>query len=287
MIHRVKEVGLLSASISYLFVPASRPERFSKAVSAGADRVIIDLEDAVALEDKASSLEHLVAALEVGLEASVHVRVNAADSPWFERDLAALAGLSEGARQGLSGVLLPKAEDAASLERVRELLGDEIEVVALVESALGLSRARELAQSPAISRFAVGAVDLSFDLDVEIDSATIDFAYATLVLESRLAGLVAPIASPPLSLHDAEGNEADARRLRGMGLTAQLCIHPAQLASIHSGYLPTVEQVEWATRIVAAEDGASQVDGQMVDKPVQDRARRILAQGRRESAAGA
>ncbi|MBP1327300.1 citrate lyase beta subunit [Leucobacter exalbidus] len=268
---------MLQSSISYLFVPASRPERFAKALAAGAGQVIIDLEDAVAVEDKDTSLAHLIEALNDGLDTPVHVRINAADSPWFNRDIAALAALTAQGSAGLSGVIIPKAEDAAVLAEVRTALGGDIELIALVESALGVSRARELAQSPELSRFAVGAVDLSFDLDVEISSSTIDYAYAALVVESRLAGLPAPIASPPLSLHDTEGNEIDARRLRGMGLTAQLCIHPAQLAPIHAGFLPTAEQFAWARNVLAAEGGASQVGGQMVDKPVQDRARRILS----------
>jgi citrate lyase beta subunit len=273
-----KEARVLSTAITYLFVPASRPDRYVKALSAGADRVIIDLEDAVAIEDKESSLEHLTSALETGLSAPVHVRVNAAQSEWFERDLAAISSLSETVLTGLSGVVVPKVEDPASLSRVRELLGERIEVVALIESALGLSRARVIATSPALSRFAVGAVDLSFDLDAEVMSATIDFAYSALVVESRLAELPAPIASPPLSIDDPAGTATDAKRLRSLGLTAQLCIHPSQVAPIQAGFLPSDDQLEWAQNVVSSTGGAARVDGQMVDKPVRDRAERMLAQ---------
>ncbi|MFF2319283.1 HpcH/HpaI aldolase/citrate lyase family protein [Arthrobacter sp. NPDC058097] len=269
---------MLSSAISYLFVPASRPERYGRALAAGADRVIIDLEDAVAPEDKDSSLKQLIAALSAGMDAPVHVRINADDSFLFERDLAALAALPEVARAGLSGVVLPKVEDPASVMRIRKLLGEEIELVALVESALGLSRVRSIARTPGLSRLALGAVDLSFDLDAEIASATIDHAYATLVLESRLAGLPAPIASPPLSIQDPEGIETGARRLRSLGLTAQLCIHPAQVEPIHAGFLPSDELLVWAQNVLTSDAGAAQIDGQMVDKPVRDRAKRILAQ---------
>jgi citrate lyase subunit beta/citryl-CoA lyase len=269
---------VLSSAISYLFVPASRPERYGKALASGADRVIIDLEDAVAVEDKESSLGHLIAALRAGLEAPAHVRINADDSLLFERDLAALAALSDAARGSLSGVVLPKAEDPASLIRIRKLLGEEIELVALVESALGLSRVREISKTPGLSRFALGAVDLTFDLDADIDSPTIDHAYCTLVVESRVAGLPGPIASPPLSITNPDATEKDALRLRALGLTAQLCIHPSQIGPIHAGFLPTDEQLVWAKNVLASEGGAVQVDGHMVDKPVRDRARRILAQ---------
>lgn len=266
-----------STAISYLFVPASRPERYGRALAAGADRVIVDLEDAVAEEDKGTSLGHLIAALEARAVSPVHVRINAADTPWFEDDLAALATLAKSARSGLSGVILPKAEAPGALRRVRELLGDEIELVALVESALGLKQARALAETPGISRFALGAVDLSFDLDTDIASRTIDYAYSSLVLESRLAGLPAPIASPPLSIKDPEKIREEASRLRSLGLGAQLCIHPAQVDPIHAGFLPSLEQVAWAKKVLTSMGGAVQVEGQMVDKPVRDRAERVVA----------
>lgn len=275
-----------AAAISYLFVPASRPDRFEKALASPADAVIIDLEDAVPSEEKDAALQHLLTALEAGASRAVHVRINAADSQWFERDLAALAQLSEVARASLAGVFLPKAELAHDLQRVVEAVqgGQRApEVVALIESARGVAAAREIAAVPGLSRFAVGAADLSFDLDVEIVSATVDWVYAQLVIESRLAGLAAPIASPTFEIADVAAVEREAVRLRGIGATAQLSIHPGQLPAIHAGFLPAPERVEWARRVVAAAaatDGAAQVDGQMVDKPVRERAERILAQVR-------
>ncbi|MCI0142596.1 CoA ester lyase [Arthrobacter bambusae] len=269
---------MAASAISYLFVPASRPDRYQKALMAGADSVIIDLEDAVALEDKDSSLAQLVEALESGLAEPVHVRINAADTEWFERDLHMLAGLSAPGRAGLAGVFVPKVENIASLERVRRALGDRGEVIALIESAAGLSRLRELAGAPRLTRLGIGAADLSFDLDVEIASSTIDYVYAQLVVESRLAGLLGPVASPPFSISEAESTCADARRLRALGATAQLAIHPAQLDPIHTGFRPNDEQVRWARRVVTSVGGAAQIDGQMVDKPVRERAERILAQ---------
>ena len=279
-----------AAAISYLFVPASRPDRFGKALASDADAVIIDLEDAVAANDKEAALAHLLAALDGapgnGLDRPVHVRINAADSQWFERDLAALTGLSEVARGSLSGVLLPKAERASDVARVVAALGGAdsgAEVIALIESAVGVAASGEIAGEPGLTRFAVGAADLSFDLDVEIVSSTVDWVYARLVVESRLAGLAAPIASPPFEIKDLDVVEREAVRLRGLGATAQLSIHPAQIPAIHAGFLPSAERVAWARRVMAAaeaRDGAGQVDGQMVDKPVRDRAARIIAQAR-------
>ena len=272
-----------STAISYLFVPASRPDRFAKALSSDADAVIIDLEEAVAARDKDVALEHLLAALDAGLSRPVHVRINAADSAWFERDLAAIAGLSDAARRRLAGVLVPKAENAETIARVLSAAGNRAEIIALIESAAGVARSREIAAAPGTTRFAVGAADLSFDLDVEIVSSTVDWVYAQLVVESRLAGLAGPVASPPFEIRDLDTVEREAVRLRGLGATAQLCIHPGQVAAVHAGFLPSAERVEWARRIMAAadDDGAAQVDGQMVDKPVRERAERILAQAER------
>lgn len=270
---------MVSSGRTYLFVPADRPDRFGKALSAGSDHVIIDLEDAVATEEKDDARAHLVSALERGLPAPVHVRVNSVESPWFEQDIAALTALSPAAKAELSGLILPKAETVLPLQRLRVEFGDGLEIVALIESAAGLANVRPLAKSGGIDRFALGAVDLSFDIDAEVDSGTIDYAYAVLVIESRLAGLAAPIASPPLSLSDTEGTERDSRRLRSLGLTAQLCIHPAQIAPVTAGFSPTEAEARWARRVLATVGGAAQLDGQMVDKPIRDRAERILAQG--------
>ncbi len=274
-----------SGAISYLFVPASRPERFEKALASAADAVIVDLEDAVASDEKDAALGHLLSALDGGLSRPVHVRINAADSPWFERDLLALAGLSDGALASLAGVLVPKTEAADTVARVRAALrGRFLEIIALIESALGVVRAREIAAAPGLTRFAVGAADLSVDLDVEMVSSTVDHVYAHLVIESRLAGLASPVASPPFEIRDLEVVEHEARRMRALGATAQLCIHPAQVGPIHAGFLPSTERLEWARRVVAAAaetDGAAQVDGQMIDKPVRERAERILSRADR------
>lgn len=277
---------MATSAISYLFVPASRPDRFEKALSSPADAVIIDLEDAVAQEDKETALQHFTTSLQVGLSRPVHVRINAADSEWFDRDINALASLSPAARQNLEGVFVPKAEDSATISRVVETLGGpgNAEVIALIESAVGVTSVREMADTEGLSRFAVGAADLSFDLDVEIVSSTVDWVYAQLVVESRRAGLAGPVASPPFEIKDLETVEREALRLRGLGATAQLCIHPAQVGPIRTGFLPSEQSVDWAKRVVSAAvetDGAAQVDGQMVDKPVRERAERILAQAGR------
>lgn len=261
-------------STSYLFVPGTHPERFSKALSSGADEVIIDLEDAVAIEDKDRALENACSALIGNLEGSVYVRVNPVESPWFGRDLQRLAKASENGL--LRGLILPKAERAADIERLRDALPPQIEILALVETAIGVSKVNEISAARGLARIGIGAVDLSFDLDSDTNSALMDTVYAQVTIASRVAGIASPLGSPPITIHDPGTIEESARRLRGFGLGGQLCIHPAQVAPIHAGFAPTNEQVDWAVQVMASVGGSVQVQGQMVDKPVRDKAQRIL-----------
>ena len=263
---------------SYLFVPGSRADRFEKALGAGADRVIIDLEDAVAAEEKAFARDALCAALTSGLSEPVLVRVNAADTPWFADDLTALAQVLAVHSDALAGVVIPKLEDAQTVVRVRAKLplGADGEVVGLLETAVGVHGADLLAVS-GVTRLAVGAIDLSVDLGADIDSPVLDATYARLVIASRVAGIAAPLGSPPVDIHEPEAIETAARRLCSMGIGGQLCIHPAQISPVHAGFAPTADQVNWARRILSSSGASVQVDGQMVDKPVRDRAERILA----------
>lgn len=267
----------MAREISYLFVPASRPDRYAKALGSDADEVIIDLEDAVAADEKDSALEALIEAFESGLERPAYVRINGAHSEWCSRDIAALSALSDSARTFLAGIILPEAESAADIERLADALG-AVKIVALIESALGVANLRELARARGVTRLSMGAADLSFDLDVEISSSTIDYVYAQMVIESRLAGLPGPVASPPFSITDTDAVAHDAKRLRALGATGQFAIHPAQLAPIHEGFQPSPDAITWARKVIDAAGGASQVDGQMVDKPIQQRAARILSQ---------
>lgn len=283
---------MTAAAISYLFVPASRPERFAKAIASGAHRVVIDLEDGVAAEHKVAALAYVIDALETepgskgALAARVIVRVGGPESARFEPELAALAALSPRGRERLAGIAVPKVQDPAQLARAIDAVGRSgvaescvpFEVVAQIESAAGLHRVHEIAAVPGLGRLAIGAADLSFDLDTELDSATMDFAYAQLVVASRVARIAGPIASPSFDLSHLDRIEADARRLRGLGVTGQLVVHPVQLPAIHAGYRPTAEQVAWARSIVDTGDGAVRVGEQMVDAPIRDRAERILAQ---------
>lgn len=257
-----------------LFVPGDRPERFGKAASAGADAVIIDLEDAVAPQAKAPARDALPAALATPML----VRVNAAGTPWHAEDVAAAA------RIGPTGVMLPKAEDMATLDQVAAVLGPSIPLIALIETARGLAAARALAAHPAVRRIAFGSIDFSADLGCAHVREALLAARAELVLASRLAGLAAPVDGVTTAIDDAALITDDARHARALGFGGKLAIHPRQIAPIRAGFAPDAAEIAWAERVLASGDSAAAVDGAMVDEPVRIRAKAILA--RRGQATG-
>ncbi len=259
------------APISYLFVPATRPERFEKALAAGADRVIIDLEDAVAPADKDSARDALAGWLPTGKP--VAVRINSSDTEWFARDLA-LCG-----QANIAEVILPKAADVDDVKRVTAAGAQSVKL--LIESAQGIAHLNALAACDKVSRLIFGTIDFCVDLGIEHDDRELDYFRSQLVLVSKLAGLAAPVDGVTTAIDDAAVLTADILRGKRFGFGAKLCIHPKQVATVNATYLPQPDEIAWATRVIeaagAADGAAVQVDGKMVDKPVLIRAERILS----------
>ncbi|MDN5767401.1 MAG: CoA ester lyase [Humibacillus sp.] len=258
----------LSAA-ALLFVPGDRPERFDKAV-AGSDLAILDLEAAVTDEAKGPARENIRAWLEAGGVAAV--RVNVPDSDEHALDLAALRGAP-----GVVAVVVPLAENVEALDLVAEQVGAP--VIALVESALGVDRARELAFADAVVRLAFGSIDYSLDVDAVESRESLLFARSTLVVASRVAGIAAPIDTVTTDVSPDGPVVSDAAHARGLGFSGKLCIHPAQVAAVRAAFRPAPDEIAWATKVLAAapSGGAVKVDGHMVDAPVLERARRVLA----------
>lgn len=250
-----------------LFVPANRPERFAKAAASGCDAVILDLEDAVAVDAKGAARAALATDF---TDLLVVVRINAYGSPWHDADVAAVAALKPAA------VILPKAEDAGVTAAVAAALG--LPVIALIESALGLAQARAIAAAPGVVRLAFGSVDFCADLGCAHLRDVLLPARSELVLASRLAGIAAPIDGVTVQLDDLSVSHDDAAHARALGMTGKLCIHPKQIAEVRRAFAPTPAELDWARRVVASGDGAVSVDGAMVDEPVRIRARAILAE---------
>lgn len=252
-----------------LFVPADRPDRFAKAAASGADAVILDLEDAVADDRKDAAR----AALRNDFtDLPVLMRINAAGTPWHEKDLVALRGLNP------SAVILPKAEDPASVAAVIAALGGATPVIALIETGLGLCRCRAIAALPGLCRLAFGSIDYCADLGCEHLREVLLPVRSELVLASRLAGIAAPLDGVTARLDDLSETFDDAKHARAVGLTGKLCVHPAQIPEARRAFLPSEAEIDWARRVLASGDGAVSVDGAMVDAPVRLRAKSILAQ---------
>ncbi len=260
----------MSAWATLLFVPGDRPERYAKAAASGADAVIIDLEDAVSPAAKLVARNALCrpGAIRFGLD--VLVRINSRGTPWHEADLQALAGLP------IAALMLPKIEQAADIDAVRRVV--PLPVIALIETARGLAECRAIAHAEGVANLAFGSVDFCADLGMAHERAPLLLARSSLVLESRLAGLPAPIDGVTTAIDDATLVEDDACYARKLGFGGKLCVHPRQIGPARLGFAPGAAELAWARRVLAADTGgAAAIDGQMVDAPVLAQARRLLA----------
>ena len=254
-----------------LFVPADRPDRYAKAAESDADAIIIDLEDAVAPKTKAAARKMLCVphALPQGID--IFVRLNGRSTPWYDADVAAVSLLP------VAGVILPKTETVTDITALASRFGDRV-IIALIETARGLSAAREIARAPSTTRLAFGSIDFCADIGAAHTRDALLAARSEIVLASRLAGIAPPLDGVTTSLDDAALIENDARHASELGFGGKLCIHPRQIAPVWRGFLPSTEEIAWARRVLDAEgQGAASVDGAMVDAPVRARARTIIA----------
>jgi citrate lyase beta subunit len=262
-----------------LYVPGDRPERFDKAVAAGADAVICDLEDAVGPDRKDQARQAVANWLTT--EHRAYVRINSADTEWHTDDLAAVA-----AAPGLLGVILPKTDAAVQIGATAAVLPATVPVLPLVESAAGVQHAAEIAAAPRVAALLFGSVD--FSLDIGTDGADADdpdqtamlYARSHLVIASRAAGITPPVDGVTVDLDDPDAVKVDAGRARRLGFGGKQCIHPRQIAAVNAAFAASEAQLEWARRVVEAADlahgAALRLDGQMIDKPRITQARRLL-----------
>jgi citrate lyase subunit beta/citryl-CoA lyase len=263
----------LAYARSFLFVPGDRSDRFAKAMSSGADMVICDLEDSVRIDRKAFARSELATWLDGGGRASV--RINAIDSSEFSADCAALMALS-----GLRSLIVPKAEDPESIRALHEEFGGMMPIIALIETALGLHRAQEIAEIPGVIRLAFGSIDFALDLHSSEENHVLNFARFGIVMASRIAGIAPPIDGVNRDLDNPEATGKAARMARDLGFGGMLCIHPRQVLPVNTAFMPSSEEIRQAQSILAssADGSAVRFDGQMIDKPVVDRARFNLEQ---------
>ncbi|WOX08995.1 CoA ester lyase [Streptomyces sp. N50] len=264
--------------LTWLYVPGDRPPIVAKALAAGADVVVVDLEDAVA-PDRKDYARAATAELLSEPQLTVHVRVNALDTPWAADDLRTLAPLP-----GVSGLRLPKVTSPEEVVAVAEKARD-LPLYALLETALGIERAFSIAAAhSSVHGIALGEADLRADLGVREDSG-LDWSRSRVIVAARAAGLAPPPQSVHPDIRDLEGLAASCAHGRALGFLGRAAIHPRQLPVIESAFLPTNEEIEQAETIVKAamrEAGAQALpDGRFIDAAVVTAAQRTLALARR------
>src|SRR5277367_3137399 len=264
---------------SWLFTPATRPERFAKASQTGADVAILDLEDAVAPGDKArartTALDYLS---DHPADGAFHaLRINGLDTRAGISDLDALLGSSAAP----NFLVLPKTETAGHLQILDRLLtaaGKDTRLIGLIESAHGLAAVEAIASAtPRLTGLMLGAADMAADLGAATAWEPLAFARGRLIAACALAGLT-PIDSPFFDLHDEAGLKHEVAASAALGFAAKAAIHPAQIGAINAALTPSAEAVEKA-RAVLAENakGVGAIDGQMIDEAIARKARRTLA----------
>ena len=281
---------------SLLFVPGHRREMIAKAAAAGADAVILDLEDGVAPAEKAAARRTIAAALDGPLpdDLVVLVRVNSTGSGLLDGDLR------DAARARMDGVCLPKCDTPADVQAVvARLLAVEdrlglprrrLRILALVETARGVLNAPAIArESPRVWGVVFGAEDFTADagLPRTREGGELAAARTAVGLAAHAAGVEA-IDGIFADFRDEQGLVADTAEARRLGYTGKTVIHPAQIAPVHRAFAPAPDEIAKARRIVdafeqatAAGSGIVVVDGAMVDRPVAVRAQRVLARAGR------
>lgn len=268
----------LSDIACLLFVPGNRPERFGKARAASPEGIVIDLEDAVAPADKPAARAAAIACLaQEQAGPPVFVRINPLGTRAALDDLAAVA---DGALKP-AGLFLAKVEAARDLEIVRAHLPAPVPLLVAIETAAGMDRAAEIARTLGPQdALGFGGADFAADLGAEFTWEALYAGRAAIVRAAAL-GRVGCFDVPHLDIADREALGAEVARVRAMGFTGKLAIHPAQVEPVRAGFRPSADEIARARRIVEALDaaggGAVSLDGKMIDIPVAQAARRTLA----------
>ena len=278
---------------TWLFAPGNHPRKVKKVFTVGADAVVLDLEDAVALEQKTATRATVVEALKARPKRASrgYVRVNAIDTEFCYGDLQEVIG------PWLDGILLPKVESAEQLQTIDWLVAQlesacgmtvgGLDMLPIIETGRGVTAIDDIARSETrVRRLSFGAGDFTNDMGMvwTADESELMYARSAIALASRAAGLEAPIDTVFIDLQDGEHLEKSARTALSLGYRGKLCIHPAQIEPVNAVFTPSAEEVARARKHVeafaAAEAGGSasiQVDGYFVDYPIVEKAQRTLA----------
>ena len=281
----------MQANRTYLFAPGNHPRKVAKVFDAGADVVILDLEDAVAISEKAATRSVVVEALKKTRRCRGYVRVNALDTEFTFGDIEAVVAT------GVDGIVLPKVERAAdiqmvdwmmtSLERQRGLPIGAIDLMPIIETGKGVANVREIcAAGGRLQRISFGAGDYTRDMAIEwtFEEGELAHARAEIVLASRINELEPPIDTVFIHIREHEHFTRSAVLARQFGFQGKLCIHPDQVPLTNDAFTPTDEEIAWSRKVIAAFKEAEaagsasiQIDGYFVDYPIVVKAERVVA----------
>lgn len=283
-------MGTQGLGRSFLFAPGNHARRVEKALTLGADAVILDLEDAVAVAEKVRTRSIVLAALAQKRRSRGYVRVNAMSTEWGYADIVASVA------PGVDGLILPKVESADEIKAAEWVIGalererglEPIDIIPIIETGLGYTRLEAIARAGTrVRRLAFGAGDFTFDLGITWSRDEMELLpyRSAFVAVSRAAGLEKPIDTVWTDLRDPEGFEKSATMARGLGFGGKLCIHPDQVPVTNRLFSPAPEVVERARRVIAAFEAAEaqglasiQLEGQFIDYPIVFAARQVVAQ---------
>ena len=276
------------ARSSWLFVPATRPERFIKAMNSGADAVILDLEDAVGMVEKSQARQNVVQfmknrSIATSSEAnapSLWLRLN--NDSQLEEDLQLCQSLAK--HKVLAGVVLPKVTDVLPIQQSFKAL--TLPIAVQIESAQGITKLSDIAESEGVMAISYGRLDISNQLNLKVGSQAeqdfFDHLRINLLLTSHTHGLIAPIESVYPDFKNEQGMTTTASYVSDLGFSGMLCIHPSQVAIVNQAFKVTADQLAFTTKVVEhyqqTDDSIFAIEGVMVDLPVILQCQKLLQQ---------
>jgi citrate lyase subunit beta / citryl-CoA lyase len=274
---------------TWMFIPGNQQRRIDKVSELDADIFIYDLEDSVPLQEKMAARVLVAKSIENNQHLQNYVRINDVTTPDFLEDLSFIFV------KGLKGIVIPKANDPRDIIRVEKEVDEleernhlpkgSIKLVPLIETALGIHHAYDIAvSSKRIHQMAFGAIDYCLDINAELTKSGMELLYARsqLIVASRAAGIEAPVDTVFLNILDSEGIRKESEYVKQLGFQGKLVIHPNQIPIVNTIFIPTQEEIKEAKEIVsafkkAAEKGIAslQINGKMVDYPVVNKAIKV------------
>jgi len=262
----------LALAQTFLFSPGHRPEFFSKALNSGSKAIIIDLEDAVAPEQKVQAREYIGQFLKNCAAEDLQkilIRINPIGSIFSNDDIQFIKELNQEIN-----LVVPKAESLDQLNQLSNQLTNLSGIIPIIESAEGIDQVKQIAKHPLVIRLALGNIDAQADLGLSCDDSETELLPTrfAITLASRLASITPPIDGVTTDIHNLEKLIKDTQRSKRLGFGAKLCIHPKQVQTITECFTPTEHEIAYAKRVVEADKlaggAAVQLDGKMIDRPV-------------------